>query len=118
MSSSIRAISFTPPSALETKKLTSHYEVLRVKRDASPLQIKLAYRSLAKMYHPDASEAVSDGKDFIEIYKAYETLSDPVARNVYDLSLSVGSGRRMFGRSYVNDSRFYKGQRWETDQCW
>ncbi|PQQ15944.1 chaperone protein dnaJ 11 chloroplastic [Prunus yedoensis var. nudiflora] len=38
-----------------SKASTSLYEVLRVKDNASQMEIKSAYRSLAKLYHPDAS---------------------------------------------------------------
>ncbi|KAG6411685.1 hypothetical protein SASPL_129769 [Salvia splendens] len=66
----------------------SLYEVLRVKRNASPVEIKTAYHTLAKLHHPDArarltesSIAMSaDGGHFIEIHNAYATLSDPNAR--------------------------------------
>ncbi|KAK3427425.1 hypothetical protein EUGRSUZ_F03659 [Eucalyptus grandis] len=70
----------------------SLYEVLRVERTASPTEIKGAYRTLAKLYHPDALspvEAGSDGRDFLEIHDAYATLSDPSARALYDLSPRV-----------------------------
>lgn len=94
----------------------SLYEVLRVKQDASPLEIKAAYRSLAKLYHPDASSAESDGRDFMEIHNAYATLSDPAARALYDLSLVAG--QRSFAYSAGNRPSFYRTRRWETDQCW
>ncbi|GAB4845858.1 hypothetical protein Ancab_024862 [Ancistrocladus abbreviatus] len=101
---------------------TSLYDVLKVKRNASLMEIKMAYRNLAKLYHPDVSpEEESDGRDFIEIRKAYETLSDPAARDVYDLSL--GLKRRRERRLSSPSSSFcrpgfYPTRRWETDQCW
>ncbi|XP_021288917.1 chaperone protein dnaJ 11, chloroplastic [Herrania umbratica] len=88
----------------------SLYEVLRVERTASLNEIKTAYRSLAKMYHPDAMGSSSDGRDFIEIQNAYATLSDPTARAMYDMSL-VGRARRV-------RARVYTPRTWETDQCW
>ncbi|XP_004244015.1 chaperone protein dnaJ 11, chloroplastic-like [Solanum lycopersicum] len=102
------------------KRSVSLYEILRVKRDASPKEIKAAYRNLAKLYHPDSAslpEESSDGRNFIEIHDAYVTLSDPSARALYDLKLSVGSRRRGFARS-VDGFRIYPTRRWETDQCW
>uniref|UniRef100_A0A5B6YS37 J domain-containing protein n=1 Tax=Davidia involucrata TaxID=16924 RepID=A0A5B6YS37_DAVIN len=104
--------------ALHTTKHASLYEVLRIRQNASPMEIKTAYRSLAKLYHPDASHSEADGRDFIEIHNAYATLSDPAARALYDISLSAGSGRRSFGYSAENHSGFYPTRRWETDQCW
>lgn len=98
----------------------SLYEVLRVKHNASQREIKTAYRTLAKLYHPDATSRFmdssiamyTDGRDFIEIHNAYATLSDPDARAVYDFNLNVGSKRRL------STEIFYRSRRWETDQCW
>ncbi|GAV74786.1 DnaJ domain-containing protein [Cephalotus follicularis] len=96
---------------------TSLYEVLRIRRNATPTEIKTAYRSLAKMYHPDLSgPGGSDGRDFMEIHNAYETLSDPAARAMYDLSIGVGIGPDI-GRARSGFG-FYPSRRWETDQCW
>lgn len=104
-------------SRVDTRKPADLYEILRVKKTASPVDIKTAYRSLAKQYHPDAAAASeSDGRDFIAIHNAYATLSDPMARAQYDLSISAG---RRF--SYVAGNRPGFGRqtrRWETDQCW
>lgn len=112
-------------AALDRRSL---YEVLRVKRNASQVEIKTAYRTLAKLYHPDATSrfmetsiaASSDGRDFIEIHNAYATLSDPDARAVYDLNLTVNSQLRRSAAVYRSPGRgrFYSTRRWETDQCW
>ncbi|KAK9691530.1 hypothetical protein RND81_09G202600 [Saponaria officinalis] len=121
-----RAAVATPPpkQAAPPRKRTpgSLYEVLRVKHNASKLEIKSAYRSLAKIYHPDVTPASSietDECDFLQIHSAYETLSDPAARAVYDLSL--GSSTRYNAaasfRGYSSGRR-RPTRRWETDQCW
>ncbi|XP_021740820.1 chaperone protein dnaJ 11, chloroplastic-like [Chenopodium quinoa] len=104
------------------RKSGSFYEVLRVNRHASALEIKAAYRNLAKLYHPDSSSK-SDGGDFIQIHNAYETLSDPAARALYDLSLGFGIGIGIgIGIGDPNSSFYTVGRRptrrWETDQCW
>ncbi|XP_030522470.1 chaperone protein dnaJ 11, chloroplastic-like [Rhodamnia argentea] len=114
-----RAPLVSPPlAALEPRRraAASLYDVLRVKRTASPTEIKGAYRTLAKLYHPDAlsrAEARSDGRDFLEIHDAYATLSDPSARALYDLSLGSHQRRRPAGGAWCCPIR-----RWETDQCW
>ncbi|KAL6200583.1 hypothetical protein ACLB2K_030364 [Fragaria x ananassa] len=107
---------------IATPTPASLYEVLRVRTNASQTEIKSAYRSLAKLHHPDASsssEAESDGREFIEIHNAYATLSDPAARAMYDLSLS---GRVQCDRGIsavgFRPNGFYSTRRWETDQCW
>ncbi|KAL4341530.1 hypothetical protein GQ457_08G007940 [Hibiscus cannabinus] len=90
----------------------SLYEILRVERTASFNEIKTAYRSLAKVFHPDVmGSTTSDGRDFIEIRNAYATLSDPTARAMYDMSLMGTLSRRV-------RNRVYPTRRWETDQCW
>ncbi|KAJ7960995.1 Chaperone protein dnaJ 11 like [Quillaja saponaria] len=96
------------------------YDVLRVNRNASPMEIKSAYRTLAKLYHPDAlHRSESDNRDFIQIHNAYATLSDPSARAIYDLSLETHRRRRPFTYSVENQvSGFYTTRKWETDQCW
>ncbi|KAL8469573.1 hypothetical protein ACS0TY_032426 [Phlomoides rotata] len=116
-------------TAAASQDRKSLYEVLRVKQSASHVEIKSAYRTLAKLYHPDANSrfmnssvaSSSDGQDFIEIRNAYATLSDPDARAAYDSKLNVNSQRRWNTSgisAYPGNGRFYQSRRWETDQCW
>ena len=61
------------------------YEVLGVSRTASEAEIKKAYRQLARQHHPDANLDDPDSEErFKEVSLAYETLSDPQKRSVYD----------------------------------
>lgn len=105
-----------------SRRPASLYEVLRIKQNASAVEIKSAYRNLAKLYHPDAPlrRPGSDGRDFMEIHDAYETLSDPSARVVYDLSLMAARGGASFSCLVAPNgfSGFYQTRNWETDQCW
>ncbi|KAE7995179.1 hypothetical protein FH972_000006 [Carpinus fangiana] len=97
---------------------TTFYQLLRVKETASQTEIKAAYRNLAKQYHPDAAISSSNpnARDFIEIHNAYATLSDPVARARYDLSIGASTAS---ARPYGYTAGFYRPtRRWETDQCW
>jgi curved DNA-binding protein len=61
-----------------------YYEILGVTRDASPEDIRRAYRALARKHHPDVSK--EDGADdrFKQIAEAYEVLRDPEKRAQYD----------------------------------
>lgn len=61
-----------------------YYEILDVPRSASEDEIKKAYRTLAKKYHPDVSSEPNATEKFKEIQEAYEVLSDPVKRQNYD----------------------------------
>jgi DnaJ-class molecular chaperone len=58
-----------------------HYATLGVNKDATPDEIKKAYRKLASQHHPDKG---GDKAKFQEIQEAYATLSDPDKRNQYD----------------------------------
>jgi len=60
------------------------YQVLGIKRGATPQEVKKAYYGLAQKYHPDKNKAVDAKEKFAEISLAYETLSDDNKRRVYD----------------------------------
>lgn len=61
-----------------------YYEILGVPNSASPDELKSAFRSLARQYHPDVSEAADSEERFKEINEAYAVLSDPEKRAAYD----------------------------------
>lgn len=62
-----------------------YYEVLGVARDADPGTIKKAYRKLAKKYHPDTNPGDKTAEqNFKEVTEAYNVLSDPEKKKLYD----------------------------------
>jgi molecular chaperone DnaJ len=71
-----------------------YYIILGVSRTESPAGIQEAFRRLAKKYHPDLGGPESIDT-FREIARAYEILSDPEQRRMYDQTLS---GAEMFSR--------------------
>jgi molecular chaperone DnaJ len=60
------------------------YEILGLKKGASEMDIKRAYRKLAAKYHPDVNSEPDAQEKFTEVSNAYETLSDPKKRAHYD----------------------------------
>jgi curved DNA-binding protein len=61
-----------------------YYKIMGVSRDASPEEIKRAYRRLARKYHPDVSKEKDAEARFKELGEAYEVLRDPEKRAAYD----------------------------------
>ena len=61
-----------------------YYEVLGVSKSASDIEIKRAYRKLAKQYHPDVSTEENAEEKFKEVQEAYAVLSDESKRRQYD----------------------------------
>jgi len=77
-----------------------YYDILGVSRDATPEEIKKAFRRLAMQYHPDRNKSDDAGEQFKAINQAYEVLSDPERRVLYDrfghAGVASGVGARDF----------------------
>ncbi|KAK4776031.1 hypothetical protein SAY87_023992 [Trapa incisa] len=81
-------------SVMSTKSnRVNFYDVLSLRsKDAGPHEIKRAYRSMALQFHPDVcppSAKEESTRLFVQLQKAYETLSDPVSRQRHDLELGL-----------------------------
>lgn len=61
-----------------------YYKVMGLSRDALAKDIKMAYRKLARKYHPDLNKEPGAEEKFKELGEAYEVLKDPEKRKIYD----------------------------------
>ena len=82
-------------------KNKNYYEELGINKKASKSEIKSAYRLLAKKYHPDKG---GDKDKFLEIQSAWETLNDPLKREIYDSKLSL-----------IDQSQDHENLNWEEN---
>ena len=66
--------------------MTDPYQILNISSGASEQQVKDAYRTLAKRYHPDVSKEADAAEKFIAITEAYETILDGTSQfqELYD----------------------------------
>ncbi|MGV9774193.1 molecular chaperone DnaJ [Streptosporangium sp. NPDC003464] len=84
---------------------SDYYGTLGVRRDASAEEIKKAYRRLARELHPDVNPDPETQERFKDITQAYEVLSDPNKRQMYDMgadpfSSGAGAGPGGFGAGF------------------
>lgn len=92
--------------------MADHYEVLGVERNASPEEIKKAYRRLARELHPDVNPSADASEKFKQVTHAYDVLSDPQQRQQYDLGPQPGfGGGQSFGFGDIFETFFGAAQR-------
>ncbi|KAK7331455.1 hypothetical protein VNO77_25680 [Canavalia gladiata] len=107
-------------SESESESEMSFYELLGIPESGSMLEVKHAYKQLARKYHPDVSPSgrVEEyTKRFIRVHEAYETLSDPSRRAMYDEHMGRGqsltfSASRPFYHHQVNEQKDEWKARW------
>ncbi len=77
-----------------------YYDILGVSRDATPEEVKKAFRKLAMKYHPDRNKSKNAEERFKAINEAYEVLSDPERRAMYDRFGHVGGESPLGARGF------------------
>lgn len=86
-SAAVVGCSFKRKATVEDQTSSSFYELLGISEEVSFDEIKRAYKQLARKYHPDVSppdRTEEFTRRFIEVQEAYEILSDPSLRAIYD----------------------------------
>ena len=81
-------------------KFKDPYTVMGVARNATPDDIKQAYRRLARKYHPDVSAEKNAEAYFKAVAQAYEVLRSPDRRAAYDRHGTIGAADRDFRPVY------------------
>ncbi|MDP4126020.1 MAG: DnaJ domain-containing protein [Bacillota bacterium] len=64
--------------------MKDYYSILGVDQNATIDEIKIAFRTLMKIWHPDVCSRNDAYEKFVEIVEAYELLKDPQQRKLYD----------------------------------
>src|SRR5262249_48764193 len=98
---SSRTSTKTPSRPMATAE-RDYYELLGVARDATDAEIKRAFRTLARELHPDVSTEPGADARFREVAEAYEVLSDPERRGIYDRYGKAGLKRGAFEPAFVD----------------
>ncbi|WP_449279881.1 molecular chaperone DnaJ [Leucobacter sp. GX0328] len=94
--------------------MADHYETLGVSREATPEEIKKAYRRLARELHPDVNPSEEASERFKAVTHAYDVLSDPEQRQRYDVGGDANGGMGGFGdifETFFGGGGFGGGQR-------
>ena len=65
------------------------YKILNITKSATQNEIKMAYRKLMRIYHPDINETNESKKMFNEIRNAYDILSDEKKKKLYDIKNGI-----------------------------
>ncbi|MGB0429250.1 MAG: DnaJ domain-containing protein [Bacteroidia bacterium] len=89
--------------------MTNLYHILGLEIGANDIEIKRAFRKLAKQYHPDVNPSDDAKQKFEQVYAAYDILSDPDKRKFYDPMLQNNDDD-----SYLDDWRS-EAREWAHD---
>ena len=76
---------------MASRTIKDYYAVLGIAPNATPEEVRIAFRTMARIYHPDRNSAPDAEERFKDINDAYERLADPQKRQAYDDLLNVAS---------------------------
>ena len=106
----------------------NHYEILGVTPDSPHHDVKHHYRNLVKQYHPDLNPSLEAKILITKINEAYEVLSDPSKKIIYDWLLlgettaaqppTPPSSRETHRREYIRRKRAQEQHHWEQLLAW
>lgn len=98
--------------------MADYYSILGLTKNATDIEIKTAFRRLAKIYHPDKNPNDPNAKVLFEnILKAYNVLINPHTRRRYDNNISFSSSQPKTQTSNNSVNRRNRGQKeWNTDE--
>jgi len=88
------------------------YSQLGLPKDASPDEVRRAYREAARRLHPDKNLEPGETELFLDVQKAYEVLSDPEKRSEYDASLP----KEAFDRPVLVNTLYSRVCLYESDE--
>lgn len=69
--------------------MINHYQILNISENATVEEIKIAYRKLAILYHPDKNKNIDANQKFVKIKNSYDVLLDPIKRKKFDKELEI-----------------------------
>jgi molecular chaperone DnaJ len=93
----------------------NHYQTLEISHKSTPDEIKMAYRRLAKQFHPDRQNGIASHEKIVAINAAYEILSDPQRRADYDSQLSLNSPERRAQRTATAQANYHRYKEAQQD---
>lgn len=94
--------------------LHTHYDNLKVARDAPPEIIRAAYRALCQKFHPDHNPGKPESTRTFQLIKvAYEVLSDPIQREKHDQWIALSEAQSASGKRAAGAAKMRRA----TDQA-
>uniref|UniRef100_A0A914BYF2 J domain-containing protein n=1 Tax=Acrobeloides nanus TaxID=290746 RepID=A0A914BYF2_9BILA len=103
------------PCRLYSSVRKTHYDVLGVSKNATLNDIKAAFYTLSKKYHPDVVGSNSESaKKFLEVKEAYDVLKDQTLRQNYDLN--IGSGQPYQSSNFGSSYQYPPGYGYQNQQ--